>query len=93
LNELPFEKSVPQTPSEIFRAIDNRSVNRQAAESLIKRYGDHRVREALADLQENIGIELDKEIGQRIARIGRLIDEFYEKALEIRPSKGRKSGK
>jgi hypothetical protein len=87
MNELPFEKNIPNTPSEIFLVIDNRSVNRKAGESLIERYGDRRVMEAIADLQEKMGIELDKEVGQRLTHIGQLIDEFYEKAIEICPEK------
>jgi hypothetical protein len=92
LNELPFEKSIPQTPSEIFLAIDNQSVNRSVGESLIERYGDRRVIEAIADLQGKMGIELDKEVGQRIVHIGQLIDEFYGKMIEMCPAKkkGRK---
>jgi hypothetical protein len=85
LNELPFEKNIPNTPSEIFLVIDNRSVTRKAGESLIKRYGDRRVMEAIADLQEKMGIELIEEVGQRLTYIGELIDEFYEKAIEICP--------
>jgi hypothetical protein len=50
LNELPFEKNIPRTPAEIFLAIDNQSINRAVGESLIERYGDCRVMEAIAGL-------------------------------------------
>jgi acyl carrier protein len=50
--------------------------------------------EAIAGLQEEMGIELDKEAGQRIAHIGELIDEFYERVIEIypEPRKGKEKG-
>jgi hypothetical protein len=60
MNELPLEKNILKTPAEIFLAIDNQSVNRAAGESLIQRYGDRRVMEAIADLQEKMGIELSR---------------------------------
>ncbi|MDR1596319.1 MAG: hypothetical protein LBR99_01310 [Treponema sp.] len=92
MNELPFEKNIPGTPAEIFRAIDNQSVNKRDGEILIKKYGDHQVREAMAGLQEKMGIELTEEVGQMLAHIGQLIDEFYGKMIEICPAKkkGRK---
>jgi hypothetical protein len=93
LNELPFEKNMPKTPSEIFLAIDNQSVNRAAGESLIERYGDRRVIEAIADLQRKMGIELSEEIGKRITNIGQLIDEFYGMMIETRSAKKRKGKK
>lgn len=92
MNEL-FEPSVPQTPTEIFRAIDNQSVNGAVGESLIERYGDRRVMEAIAELQEKMGIELDKEVGERIAHLGQLIDEFYGMMIEAYPVKKRKGKK
>jgi hypothetical protein len=67
------------TPKEIFQVIDNQSVNRAAGEILIERYGDRRVIEAVAGLQEKTGIELNEEMGKRVARIGQLIDKIYEK--------------
>jgi hypothetical protein len=87
LNELPFEKSIPKTPSEIFLAIDNQSVNRSVGESLIERYGDRRVMEAIADLQEKMGIELSEEVGKRIINIGQFIDEFYGMMIKLCPEK------
>jgi hypothetical protein len=87
LNKLPFEKNTPKTPAEIFRAIDNQSVSREVGESLIERYGDRRVMEAIAALQEKMGIELNKEVGERIVHIGQLIDEFYGMMIEICPRK------
>ena len=93
MNELPFEKTYPKTPEEIFGAIDNQSVNRKTGESLIERYGDYRVRETLLDLQEKMGIELSEEAGKRITRIGQLIDEFYGMMIETRPAKKRKGKK
>jgi hypothetical protein len=92
MNELPFEKNIPRTPAEIFRAIDNQSVNRIVGESLIKQYGDHRVREVMADLQEKMGIELTEEVGQRLIHIGQLIDEFYEKIIDIYPPPKKRKG-
>jgi hypothetical protein len=91
LNELPFEENIPRTPAEIFLAIDNQSVNRAAGESLIERYGDCRVMEAIADLQGKMRIELSEEIGKRITNIGQLIDKFYGMMIEMRPAK--KKGK
>jgi hypothetical protein len=94
MNELSFDKNIPRTPAEIFRAIDNQSVNRAVGESLIERYGNHRVREAMTDLQEKIGIELTEEVGQRLIHIGQLIDEFHEKIMDIcLPPKKRKRRK
>jgi hypothetical protein len=93
MNELPFEKSIPKTPSEIFLAINNQSVNRAVGESLIERYGDRRVMEAITDLQEKMGIELSEEAGKRIINGGQLIDEFYGKMIEMRPVKKRKGKK
>jgi chemotaxis methyl-accepting protein methylase len=93
MNEFSFEKTYPKTPAEIFRAIDNQSVNRKTGESLIERYGDHRVREALTDIQEKMGIELSEEVGQKLNHIGQLIGEFFEKMIVIYPpsrKKGRK---
>ena len=83
-------------PAEIFRLIDNQSVSRAAGERLIKRYGDRRALEAVMEYQKTQGIDLGKEIEDRILRIGELLDEFYEKtevALNlVRPQarKGRK---
>jgi hypothetical protein len=91
MNELPFEKSIPKTPSGIFGVIDNQSVNRAVGESLIERYGDRRVMEAIADLQKKMGIELGEEVGKRIINIGQLIDEFYGMMIEMRQTK--KKGK
>jgi hypothetical protein len=93
MNEMPFEKDCPRTPEEIFRAIDNQSVNKIVGESLIRQYGDHRAREALEDLQKEMGIELSEEVGQRINRLGKLIDDFYEKMVEIYPSSKKKDKK
>ena len=93
MNALPFEKTYPKTPDEIFGAIDNQSVNRKTGESLIERYGDYRVRETLLDLQEKMGIELSEEAGKRIINIGQLIDEFYGMMIEMRPAKKRKGKK
>lgn len=83
----PSEKTYLKTPAEIFGAIDNQSVNRIVGESLIQQYGDHRVREVMADLQEKMGIELTEEAGQRLAHIGQLIDEFHEKMIDIYATK------
>jgi hypothetical protein len=80
-------KSILNTPSEIFLAIDNQSVNRVVGESLIERYGDRRVMEAIADLQEKMGIELDKEVGKRIVHTVELIDKLYGKMIEVCPEK------
>jgi hypothetical protein len=85
MNEIPLDKSYPRTPAEIFQAIDNQSVNRMTGESLIKQYGDRRIREAMAALQEKMGIELTEEVGQMLIHIGQLIDEFYKKAIELYP--------
>jgi uncharacterized NAD-dependent epimerase/dehydratase family protein len=94
MNELPFEKNISRTPAEIFKTIDNQSVNKIIGESLIRQYGDHRVRETMADLQKKMGIELTEEVGQRINRIEKFIDDFYEKMIEIcLPSKKRKGKK
>jgi divalent metal cation (Fe/Co/Zn/Cd) transporter len=92
-NGLPFKKNIPDTPSAIFRAIDNQSVNRQVGEDLIKRYGDRRVMEAIAELQEKMGIELTEEVGQRLTHIRQLIDEFHEKIIDIYPPPKKKKGK
>jgi hypothetical protein len=67
------------TPAEIFRMIDNQSVSVAAGERLIKRYGDRRALEAVVEYQRTQGINLDKEIEERILRIGELLDAFYEK--------------
>jgi hypothetical protein len=93
LNELQFEKNIPETPSEIFQVIDNQSVSRAVGESLIERYGDRRVMEAVAGLQEKMGIELSEETGKRITHIGQLIDEFYGKMIEICPLPRKRKGK
>jgi hypothetical protein len=93
LNELPFEKTYPKTPAEIFRAIDNQSVNQEAGERLIEKYGDRRAMEVIADLQEKMGIELSEEAGRRITHIGQLIDEFYGMIIETRPAKKRNGKK
>jgi chemotaxis methyl-accepting protein methylase len=93
MNEIPFEKYYPKTPAEIFRAIDNQSVNRKTGESLIERYGGHRVREALVSLQEKMGIELSEEVGNRINRVSELVDEFYAKMIVIYPPSRKKGGK
>jgi hypothetical protein len=88
VSEFPFEKYYPKTPAEIFRGIDNQSVNRETAEALIESYGSYRVQEALADLQRKMGIELSEEVGQRINRIGDLIDAFYGKMIAVCHSRG-----
>jgi hypothetical protein len=93
MNKPPSEKAYPKTPAEIFWVIDNQSVNRQTGESLIERYGDHRVREALADIQGKMGIELSEEVGNKINYIGQLIDEFFEKIILIYPPSREKDGK
>jgi chemotaxis methyl-accepting protein methylase len=85
MSEPPFEKYCPKTPAQIFRAIDNQSVNRKTGESLIENYGDHRVREALAGLQERMGIELGEEVGQKINHVGQLIDELFETMIVAYP--------
>jgi hypothetical protein len=93
MNELPFEKKYPKTPAEIFRAIDNQSVNKIVGESLIQQYGDHRVRETITDLQKKMGIELTEEVGQRLIHIGQLIDEFHEKLIDIYPPQKKRKGR
>jgi antitoxin component of RelBE/YafQ-DinJ toxin-antitoxin module len=90
MNELPFEKNIPRTPAEIFQAIDNQSVNQKTGASLIERYGDHRVREALEDIQEKMGIELSEEVGQKMNHIGQLIDEFFQKMIFFDADKHKK---
>jgi hypothetical protein len=81
MSEQLFEENVPITPTGIFGAIDNQSVNRIAGESLIKRYGDLRVKEALADLQIKMGVDINEEAEKRMNRIGQLIDELHVKII------------
>jgi hypothetical protein len=69
----------PNTPAEIFKVIDNQSVNRVQGENLIERYGNLRVKEALADIQRKMRIEVNEEVDRRIKNIGKLLDELYEK--------------
>jgi hypothetical protein len=40
-----------------------------------------------------MGIELSEEVWKRITNIGQLIDEFYEKIIDIYPSPKRRKGK
>jgi hypothetical protein len=86
--ELPFEKN---TPADIFRMIDNQSVSRATGERLIKRYGDRRAFEAVIEYQKNTGVEIEKEIEERIFRIGDLIDEFFQKMIFAGVGKSKKT--
>jgi hypothetical protein len=83
MSEPPFEKSVPRIPADIFQAIADKSVNRMIGENLIKQYGDRRAMEALIEYQKTQGVELDKEIKQRIFRLEKLLDELYEKSVSV----------
>jgi hypothetical protein len=85
MNERPLDKKLAKTPAEIFRDIDNQSVNRKDGEDLIKRYGDRRAREESADLQEKMGIEITEEAGKILSRIELLIDGFLEKMINMNP--------
>jgi hypothetical protein len=49
--------------------------------------------EAMADLQERMGVELSEEVGQRINRIEKTINDFYEKMIEIYSHPKKKGGK
>jgi hypothetical protein len=86
-------RSDKYTPEEIFRVIDNQSVSVREGELIIQHYGDRRVMEAIADLQERMGIELNEEMGEKIIHIEQLIDAFYEKAIAICPPERRNSKK
>jgi hypothetical protein len=87
--ELSFEKN---TPAEIFRMIDNQTVSVKTGEQLIKRYGDRRAMEAVVEYQKSMGVEIEKEIEERINYIGNLIDEFFQKMIlvDVKPKKGKR---
>jgi hypothetical protein len=85
--ELPFEKN---TPADIFRIIDNQTVSVKHGEQLIKRYGDRRAFEAVIEYQKSMGVEIEKEIEERIIRIGNLIDEFFQKIIFLDADKSKK---
>jgi hypothetical protein len=86
-------------PADIFGMIDNQSVSREMGERMIKRYGDRRALEAVMEYQKTQGIELGKEIEDRILRTGKLLDELYKKieaALNMTSpykKRGKESGK
>jgi hypothetical protein len=67
------------SPADIFRMIDNQSVSVKQGEQLIQIYGDCRAVEAVIEYQKSRGVEIGKEIEERITRIGNLIDEFFQK--------------
>jgi divalent metal cation (Fe/Co/Zn/Cd) transporter len=85
-----FEPYIIKGAEEVFKVIYNQSVSEDVGKYLIKRYGDQRVMEAMADLQERMGVELSEEVGQRINRIGKLIDELHEKTVVIHPAPKRR---
>jgi hypothetical protein len=83
-------------PADIFRMIDNQSVSREAGERMIKRYGDRRALEAVMEYQKTQGVELGKEMEQRMLRIGELLDKLYEKietAIDVAKPQRRKAWK
>jgi hypothetical protein len=85
--ELPFEKN---TPADIFRIINDQTVSARHGEQLIKRHGDRRALEAIIEYQKSMGVEIEKEIEERIFRIGNLIDEFFQKVIFLDADKHKK---
>jgi hypothetical protein len=86
-----------KTPEDIFRLIDNQSVNRIEGISLIERYGWKKAKEAVEEFRKIAGIELGGDIEERFNHISGLINDLYENTVgalqEIRPpQKGKSDG-
>ena len=80
----PYEKVTPQ---KIIKAIEEGTFP-NVIEFMIKQYGDYRARVAVEEIREGLKISLDKEIEDTLDRLGKAIDELYEKTLEgIREAK------
>jgi hypothetical protein len=69
------------TATDIFRVIDNQSVNRERGIALIEAYATSKVNEAANAMRKDFGITYDAEIEAAIERVNDSLNTFFKLAL------------